>query len=289
MVKKLFKKPLEKVKVVDYLDYKPFLKDLYLAIKEDDESYTYIKYSKDIGLSESNVSSHIVNNRRPLTQDSAKKLVKAIGLIKDDRRYFLTLVDYINEQQSTKRDELFHQLFSMKQSALPEVLQEQMTYFSKWYFPVIGELARVEGFECDFQWVKKNLWPRLTPKEFDASIEFLERVRILSKDSSGNMVRTDLDFSPGQATKNISVKKYHQQMLQLADQGLTKIEETKRHYSAMTVVLSEEKAVELNELILEFQRKVLELEAKNQERNGVYQFNLQLFPLTKGHRLWKKD
>lgn len=288
MVKKLFKIPLELVKVFDYLDYKPYLKDLYLATKAEEDGYTYIKFSKDLGLTETNVSSHIINNRRPLTSDGALKVVKAIGLTKQDRKYFLALVDYINEDDSTKRDKMFHDLFSIKQSNLPEVLQEQMTYFSKWYFPVIGELARVEGFQCDYQWVKKNLWPRLTPKEFDASIEFLEKVRILSKDENGSKQRTDLDFSPGQATKNISVKKYHQQMLKLADQGLTNVEESKRHYSAMTIVLGEEEASELNELILEFQRKVAELESQSQKRESVYQINLQLFPLGKGNDIWKK-
>ena len=77
-------------------------------------------------------------------------------------------------------------------------------------------------------------------------------------------------------------------MLKLADQGLTNVEESKRHYSAMTIVLGEEEASELNELILEFQRKVAELESQSQKRESVYQINLQLFPLGKGNDIWKK-
>ncbi|WP_159455289.1 TIGR02147 family protein [Pseudobacteriovorax antillogorgiicola] len=290
MARALIQEVVDDTHVFDYLDYKSFLGDLYHKLKQSDSQYSYMKFSADLGLTETNVSSHIIHGRRPLTIEAAKKVVKSLGMKKLKRKYFLALTDYINETDPSLRDQKFQSLFAIKQESLPDSLQEQMTYFSQWYYPIIGELARVEGFQADYKWVKKNLWPNITPKQFEKAIEVLKQVKILKDgERSSDLNRTDLDFSPGHATRDISVSKYHQQMIKLAEQGLSAITEKKRNFSSMTVVLSRENAKKLNQLVLEFQRKVLELEASNTAGKDVYQVNVQLFPFTDGDDIWASD
>lgn len=258
-------------------------------MKNHNDSYSYSRFSKEIGLPESNVSSHIIHGRRPLTKDAAKKITKAMSITKLERQYFLSLVDYINESDPTLRDQFFQDLFTKKQESLPTPQQDQMKYFSQWYYPVIGELSRLKDFECEFSWVKKNLWPHITPKQFDSAKEFLESAAVIVKNqSSGKYERSQVDLSPGHATYKISVSSYHQQMLSLAEQAISSVKSQKRNFSTMTLVLNKTDIKKAHELIQELQRKLLELEAESSNESEVYQINMQMFPFTQGINLWEK-
>lgn len=270
----------------DYLDYRAFLADLYAAAKASDPSYTYERFGGEIGLSQSNVVNHIIKGRRPLTREAAGRVCSKVGIQGVQRRYFLTLVSYINESDDAARDELFHKLFEIKRQTLGDtLLAEKLTYFSKWYYPVIGELARCKDFSTDPRWIARHLWSDATPKDITRALEFLHDVRILAKDPKTNESRrTELDFSIGHATRDIALSSYHRQMLRISEKALARIKKRDRNFSAMTLVLKDQTQIQaLQNLVLEFQRKVMELDLKGSDDRGdaVYQVNLQVFPFIK--------
>ena len=273
----------EKVKPSNFLDYKLYLQAVFDEMKKSIEGYTYKKFGGAIGLSESNVINHIIKGRRPLTIEGAKKVAQALKLKRDEKKYFFLLVKYINEKDLSSRNKTFHQLYENKRELLSSDMQkEKLTYFSKWYFPVIGELVRCKGFSSDTKKIISRLLPNVAKKEIEEALDFLKKVRIIELDKEQEEYkRTELDFSIGHATKDLSISSYHRQMLSQAERALTGVEKNKRNFSAMTLVLSNQKLNELNQLILDFQRKIVELCQAEQDPEEVFQVNIQMFPFTK--------
>ena len=78
----------ELTNVVNYLDYKEYLKSLYRALKEKKKKYSYIQFSDDLGFSKTNVIHLMIRGKRPLTVKSAKRISQSLGLAGTQKRYF---------------------------------------------------------------------------------------------------------------------------------------------------------------------------------------------------------
>src|SRR5689334_872579 len=108
----------QNVLITDFLNYRDYLSALYAKIHEANKSYSYLKFSEDLGFSHTNVSWLIVTGRRSLSPAACDKVLKAIGLKGDSRRYFQVLVNYNNARIPNKREELFQRLMQLKSRTL---------------------------------------------------------------------------------------------------------------------------------------------------------------------------
>lgn len=262
----------------EFLDYKAYLLAVFNCVKNEVGKYRYSDFGRDLGLTDTNVVNHILKGRRPLTNKASQKVAKNLGLKNKERRYFLAMVEYVNAKNQDERDRLFQKLYVIRREALPRKFQtQQLEYYSSWLNPLLGELARCRSINDDVDIINKCFWKKTSKKEIKSSLELLVDIGVLEKDTDGNYHRTDLDFSTGNATKKLAISSYHRQMLQLSEEALAKVPKGDRNISAITLVLSKENKKELSQLISEFQRKILELEAKEQQREDITQVNLQMF------------
>src|SRR5690606_35145342 len=92
----LVREEAQRLSVTDYLSYRQYLKDLYEAAKGKVDTYSYMQFAQDLGLSKSNVLWLVVSGRRRLTQATLDKILKALKITGVQRRYFEGLVVYNN-------------------------------------------------------------------------------------------------------------------------------------------------------------------------------------------------
>ncbi|MBC7533886.1 MAG: TIGR02147 family protein [Oligoflexus sp.] len=92
----IIKDALEGTKPSSYLDYRLFLKALYVYGKTYSRGYTYQAFAEDLGFNATTVMHQVVNGYRPLSVKAAMQVVKRFDLDSSEAQYFLTLVVFCN-------------------------------------------------------------------------------------------------------------------------------------------------------------------------------------------------
>ncbi len=256
MTTKGFEQATSKHKVDTFLDYREYLKQIYLTIKGGSQGYSWLKFASDLGFSPTNVIRLIVIGKRHLSSEAAHTVCASLGLLNHERRYFLNLVAYNEARTASEQQRSLHQLVTSKQALLDSNPDSQaLRYYSKWYFPVIREMTRLNGFQATFEWVSRHLFPSLRPAQYNEAIELLREMKLLEVDSATGTVKF-MDnrqmVLPTDATAgNIAISQYHRKMLEVAADAVFQIPDSDREMNALTLCLSNESFDKLRTRILD--------------------------------------
>ena len=258
MQKNVVKIAREQVRTTDYMEPSAYLLALYEKSKSLSDSYSYLKYAEDLGFAPTGIMNQIVRGRRPLTLKMAKQIVEAIELSGRERRYFLTLVEYARAADSVERETLFRKLVVIKEESI-ETLQDRhiLSYYSEWFHPVIREMVGAPQFKEDPEWIAARLMPRVRPEQARKSLELLEQLGLIQRNSAGLLVQTHKSLSTARDVESIAITRYHQQMIEIGKESITRIPGDKRSITAVSIRISPERGKELMDAINEFQMKVL--------------------------------
>lgn len=269
------------LRVTDYLSYRDYLGDLYNELKKGDGGYSYARFAEDLGFSATNVIWLVITGRRKLTKTTAARIVTALGLKNHERRFFLALVRHNNARSHDERERIFAEMVEIKRQGLAsDASRNILEYYSEWYHPVLREMTALPDFSLDPAWVNGRMFEPLLPRQIERSFELLQSLGLVKRDGdryvhSGNQVRMTDDVSAVAGTR------YHQKMLEMAKQSLTRTPAKERDYNALTVCVSRDVAMKIRDLMHALCRQIMDMEAQSDETGEIYQANVMLFPLTK--------
>jgi uncharacterized protein (TIGR02147 family) len=283
MNKKDAKSLIVKVRPSLFMDYKDFLRTAFLFLKKEKAGYTYMMYAEDLGFSATNIISHFIQGRRPVTQKSAKIIAESLHLAGIEKKYFLRLIDYANAKDPQTQEAVFDDLYKLRSKTLEDSEESKnMKYFSNWAYPIIGEFAKLDSFKSDPEWISNNLMAPISPKEISLILEYLADVGILNYDKKTQTYqRSKMSLSTNKEAGGIDVLAYHLQMLEQSSRTLRQTKAKDRDFSAMTLTLSIDEIEKLKQLFHKFQDEIMRLENNTNKANVVYQINIQAFPFTK--------
>lgn len=272
-----------KVAVVDYLDCREYLKAIYEYAKANLPSYSYLKFAEDVGFGVTNGLRLIIIGKRPLTYKAALKIATALDLHGDERRYFTTLVEYDHERDGGARDKLFASLMNYKGRTTPAQLDDkQIRYFSEWYNPVLREMTMLESFQADPDWIREHLRFPLHMGEIKGALEVLESLGYIERDKRTSRYRRSKEkLHTAPEVDSLAMVRYHQKMIEIARESITRVKETEREVSALTVSIPVSAVPSIKAKIEQLMDAVEALESGG-EGSEIYQLNVQLFPFTKG-------
>src|SRR6185436_3641921 len=101
---------MEAPNIYRYDDFRAFLKDIFQARKEADPDYSYRKFAKDAGISNPGYLLDVIIGKRPLSDNAAKKTVKAFALGEAETEFFMLLVDFGQAKKEVKRQEIYKEI-----------------------------------------------------------------------------------------------------------------------------------------------------------------------------------
>lgn len=282
MENKSLKIAVQKIKPHNYMDYRKYLGAIYDVMKESSDSFSYKQFSEVLGYGESTLMHQIIKGYRPLSKKSAQKLMTTLALKGADKKYFLTLVDYVNAKKTKDRDVQFQKLLRLRSESLPTELDQNMLhYFSEWYHPVIREMIELPLLQSDPKKIAQTLTPSITTEQAKKSLKLLESLGMICFDEKTDTYKKTLThIDSGPRVKGMGLLGYHQGMIDRAKDSLTGVKAKRRNISAVTVRCSEEKAQRLKSMIQAFQTELLEEAEADNTGDQIYQINLQLFPFT---------
>ena len=284
MSRVILKKATQDIKVTMFLDYKEYLASLFNYVKSNASPYSYTQFAEDLGFSHSNVIWLVITGRRKLSDSGIQRIVYSLGLSGIDRRYFSVLVHHNNARLGAVRDKFQIQLFELKTKELesPEE-QEKLEYFAEWYYPVLREMTGTAAFKSDPTWISENIYGKLLPKEITYALKLLEKLKLIAfSPEKGRYEQVGGQIKPDRKVGKMASVRFHEKMLDIAKESITRVPQARRDFNAMTICVSDETADKIKELTQEFCKKILEIEQDDlNHADQVYQLNIQLFPFTK--------
>ncbi len=281
--KGLLRKAAEGLSLVDYLDYRDFLRHVYERRKAAADLYSFEQFAADLGIGKSNFIRFIIAGRRRLSAAHAECVAETLGLANAGRQYFLTLVRFNDESETAGRDELFAKLLALRAGSATAVLDdEQLAFFGEWANSIISEMANLGGFEPDAEWIRQHLNFPLKVPRIRKSLEFLqERGFIRFNAKTKAYERTSRHLSTTREVDSHILVAYHQKMLQLAGESITRVDETHRDVTALTTCIPDEMVDVVKSLVSDMLQKIAKLSELTAGKKQVYQVNVQVFPFTK--------
>lgn len=280
--KSLFKKLSAQIDVKSFLDYSSYLNSVYQKLKSNDESFSHKKFAVLLGFSPSNITIEYIKGRRPISKNAGEQISKNFGLKGSDRRYFLNLLEYVNNKSEGDKEKCLDKLIAIKQENIEELDKQQLDFYKNWLNIVMLELVQLKAFKKDFVAICKRFQFGATPKQLEESYFNLIKIGMIKEDENGEIsINEGLNLGTGHRVKGIALKKFHSKMLENAKMSLFDMSGKDRDVSSVTISVDEKTAMKIREMIHEFQVKILAEAEQSQDKENVYQLNFQYFPFLK--------
>lgn len=273
----------EQINVCDFADYKDFFRQVYSAAKKEKPKYTYIAFTEELGLGQSNLMNLIVNGQRRLSRKNALIVIKALSLVLEKRRYLLRLVELDNSRNMDKREKIVSKIIEIKSETLDDTkARDQMRFYSHWLHALVFEIIGLKDSPATPEAIAEALIPHAAADEVQRSLNLLESLGLIEKTGENEAYqKIQSHFIMDENIRGVGPLAFHSKMIDLAKDALTRIHEDEREISSITMAMPEQSIATLRKLVEEFQNKVLELSEQFKESDTVYQVNFQVFPLTK--------
>ncbi len=271
-----------KPKILEYGNYRLFLKAFYEAKKAAQPGFSHRVFSRMAGFGSPNFIHLVIEGKRNLSEDSIEKCLQALKLGVEEARHFRNLVLLNQAGNAEERRHYAKQIIQSRAfRKLHPITQAQFEYHSEWHRVAIRELVALDSFREDPDWIAQALVPSITPAEARKAIDLLQTLKMIERDANGRLRQAQSVVSAGDEVAMASVTRFHQQMIKKGAESIELFAQAEREISSVTIGLSKKGALQIKTLIQAFRRELLAIAENDQGLDRIYQANFQFFPLSK--------
>jgi uncharacterized protein (TIGR02147 family) len=273
---------IPKKTIFTYNDYRAFLRDAYMLMKEENKYFSFRYFSKVAGFKSPSVLKQVMDGEIDLARKSIDKFAKAFKLNKEETTFFRHLVLFNQAKTADeKQTHLEAMLRSRSFKKLYPLSSLQLNYFRHWYFIAVREMVALSGFREDPEWIAKTVNPKITPIEAKKALDELLQLGLLVRGPEGKLEQADINVSSGNEAVSQALVSYHRAMMSRASESMDRYARELRDISAITVGIPSSSIKSLKEMVQKFRKELLEAATvKSEPSDVVYQVNFQIFPLT---------
>lgn len=263
--------------IYNYLEYRDFLQDHFNEEKSLKSFYSYRYISRKTGI-DASYYVKVLQKQKHIGESKIDNLMNFLKMGGRKREYFKILVSYNRTKNSTTAKELFTKLMNLKNSVGTEICN--YNYFAQWYTIPMRELLNNYDFNGDYKKLAKQFTPALKETEARKAIHTLKELNMISKNDNGFFRPNKAHLTTGDQWSSIAIKDFQKKMISLAEDAIERFPKEERDISSVTVSTSKACLELISERLTQARREIMELIAAEEEVDGVYQINLQVFPLT---------
>lgn len=267
--------------IFEYMSFRAFLSDYYKAAKQHTKGFSYRAFSKKAGFSSTNFIKMVIDGDRNLGPESAAKIADAMALSAAERRFFEQLVELEQSDDPDERARLMETITTTRRFLEAKPLDGMLfEYLSHWYNLAIRELAGRSDFNEDPAWIAAQIRPKLSTGKAQKALELLLELGLLERDQEGKITRGEPSLDAGHEVTAVGVRQFHRQMLERAACAIDDVPSAERDISAITVCIHAQTVPELKQRLRSFREHLMAFCDAQEDPDVVYQFNMQLFPLS---------
>ncbi len=267
--------------VYSYVDYREYMHDFYIE-KKKKSRFSFREFSRLAGFSSPVFIKLVIEGKANLRKTSITRVCNAMGLKKEERRYFKQLVLFGQAKNLDTKLEYLENLKELTSTLhLDELSNHQIEYFSKWYHPVIKELLGCIAFDGDYNRLAALVHPPITPDKAEESVRMLVKLGLVREENGRYTPTHTFLTTAGLTIKKLAVRSVQKKLAYLAADALDTVPRENRDISGVLVSISPESIDAMREELARCRRRLLEIAAEDVKSNTVYRVNLHLFPVSK--------
>jgi uncharacterized protein (TIGR02147 family) len=270
----------ESPQILDYLDYRAYLKDRLDYLQTVNKKYSQRWIAMRAGFKAPQLLSMIIAGQRNLTKDKAADLAQVLKLSEVETEYFHLIIELAHTETQAAQTALLAKIkTSFHNGFISTIPDEGVEIFRDWYYPAIREIVMLK--ECDGSpaWIAGRLG--ITTAEAETALETLLRTGFLKRGEDGKLVRCEASVGTNKKIYPIMLGAWHLKMLERAF-GAVALKRDRRHLSGMSFAVSKGFVPVLKAAIDRFIRETDALvESQVDGKDEVFHIHVEMFPLTK--------
>ena len=262
-----------------------FLRNEYLRRRKNNRHYSISAFARDLDLSSSFLS-RVLNGERTITINFALQIASIFNLPTLQTNEWVAEIVATASKNAKISVKLREQIRKSKErkNISPQYYEvERFKSISQWHHLAILNLTYVQDFNPSPIWIAKRLG--ISRIETTDAITRLLELGLLER-TQKTLKCTNNTLFVDTKKSELCVREFHRQMSARAIDALQDgSEETfdARYIAGLTLAFDRKRIKEFREKIKAFQLEIMQM-AKSETYTDVYQFNLQLFPLTQKRR-----
>ena len=265
--------------VLDYLEYREFLKDWFVETKKDNPFTSYRYLGQKTGVDPAWLV-RVFQKEGHLNEGTLPAFIRLCGL--DDRRaeYFKTLYRFNKTKAKQTLSELYYRLMELRSMETRILSAPELLYFGSWACAALRALIGITKDTSDIGKLAKSLNPAISQDEARSALGILKQLGLVVPDNNGGWNITDQIISTGGEVKSQAVRNFHRHTLELAQESLDRHKPEERDISSVVFTADESDLPEIRHRIEEFRRGLLQFARKSERADRVYALNIAMFPLS---------
>ncbi len=265
--------------VIDYLDFRSFLKEWFRCKKEIQPGYSMRTFAAipALAISSTSYMTNLLKGTRNLTQRQRLQFITALKLDGTEAEYFDFLVQFNQAKTIEEKNYFFSHLSKYRGSQAKILLEKQHDFFSKWHHSVIYNYLGLGKADASPARIAKHLAEDLSAAEVQESLDLLLSMGLIKKTANGFAV-TDRHLASQKVFKGQVAKEYHREFMRLASAALDKYGPERRQFNVLAFSISDKGFATVKQRIDAFIQEVREIIDRDQDMNQVNVLNIQLFP-----------
>jgi uncharacterized protein (TIGR02147 family) len=230
--------------------------------------YSLRAFSKKVGVHVGALSG-ILNGKRKVSRKLAERITQRLLL--DPQLASEVLSQFPNNKKGLITQEIYNPRYL-------ELSSSQFKISTEWEYFAVMSLVRCDDFESSPKWIAQRLG--ISEKRAEEIVNRLLDLELFKKDETGTLTRTEQSFRTPDEVADISLKKHHDQTLELARESIYRDAIELRDFTTITMAIDPSKLRMAKELIRKQQDELSDL-LEAGKRTEVYRLSIQLIPLTK--------
>lgn len=272
-------------RLFDYDDFRKFLQDYFEEQKKMRAVFSHRFFAAKAGFSSSSYCLNVIRGRFNLTQKSIEKIAKAMEFEPLQKSYFEALVQYNQAHQVDERENAWDQILQIrKQLEFSHITTREQVYFSKWYYPIVRELAVSSNWNGDYMTLARLVEPQITTEEAREAIKNLQEMGIIRQvDADNGEVRFEETAQMLDATRipPMALRQIRREYMQHAIGAVESKPKQERFAAFTTLAMSESSYDYAVEVLEEARKKIITRAANDPNVERVYEMMLVAFPMSK--------
>ena len=266
--------------LLEYTSYRQYIADYY-ADRKAKSAFSWQEFAKAAGFTSPVYLKYVSEGRFNLSASAAEHVAESMHLAEYERAFFVELVKFDHAKNDTEKRAAFSAMLSIAEKHKAKVVDaESFRYFESWKNPVLRELAPSMPGAKPLA-LAKACRPKVSAAEVSESLNFLIKANLLQKDENGNYVQTDKSVTTGPLKVTpVVVRGLHRQMGEIALDAIEGVSQDERHFSGVTLGITQGAYDEIVAEIDAFRRRIIEIATRESETDEVYRLNVQFFPMT---------
>jgi uncharacterized protein (TIGR02147 family) len=268
-------------RIENYTDYRQFLRDFYEDRKKHLPIFSYRYFCIKAGLKSPTLLKEIIDGKRNITTKTLPCFIKGLGLTPLDAQYFSALVHFNQSKGTQEKTHYLEEMRNLKRKVPRDVVPiDQYSFYSRWYYLVLRELACIFPWNGDFGRLAKAVNPPIKKSEAQEGIKFLLEKGFLSVDNRGNFVQTKKAITSGSEVTSIGIRAFNEIMGRRGVEAINQFSPEVRDIRTMLIGISPDSYALIKEEIREFMDRVAKIVDTDSKSDVVYNLGVQLFPLS---------